>query len=108
MDVSPFCRRALESLLVKIAICLGAIFAGKLDERRLKVIVKDLPDPQAKELRVKLEPHIGMPENNELPENSRAITGAYTEEEAEQWIAEYEEGMLEVLDEAGDSELADM
>jgi len=55
-----------------------------------------LPDPQAKELRVKLEPHIGMPENNELPEDSGALTGAYTEKEAEQWIAEYEEAMSEV------------
>ena len=105
--LAPFAESIRESI-GKNSDLFGAIFAGKLDERRLKVIVKDLPDPQAKELRVKLEPHIGMPENNELPENSRAITGAYTEEEAEQWIAEYEEGMLEVLDEAGDSELADM
>ena len=74
----------------------GVIFAGKLDERRLKVIVKDLPDPQARELRVKLEPHIGKPGSNELPENSGAITGAYTEKEAEQWIAEYEKAMSEI------------
>ena len=32
----------------------------------------------------------------ELPENSGAITGAYTAEEAEQWIAEYNEAMSEV------------
>ena len=32
-------------------------------------------------------------------ENSGAITGAYTEEEAEQWIAEYKEAMSEVPEE---------
>ena len=46
-----------------------------------------------RKLRAELEPHIGKPESNELPEDSGAITEAYTEEEAEQWIAEYEEAM---------------
>ena len=48
------------------------------------------------ELREILEPHIGKPPSNQLPKNSGAITGAYTEEEAEKWIAEYEEAMSEI------------
>ena len=93
--LAPFAESIRESIGKKSDL-FGAIFAGKLDERQLKVIVKNLPDPQARELRVKLEPHIGMPESNELPQDSGAIIGAYTEEEAEQWIVEYEEAMSEV------------
>ena len=93
--LAPFVEGIRESI-GKNGDLLGAIFAGKLDERRLKVIVKDLPDAQARELRAKLEPHIDKPASHELPENSGAITGAYTKEEAEQWIAEYEEAMSEV------------
>ena len=44
--------------------------------------------------REKLKPHIGKPESHQPPEG--AITGAYTEEEAEQWIAEFNEAMSEV------------
>ncbi len=43
-----------------------------------------------------LEPHIDQPVSHELPEDSGAITGAYTEEEAEKWIAEYEAAMSEI------------
>ena len=71
-------------------------FTGGLSRDDLDYIVKDLSDEKAGLLRAKLERHIGMPESNELPENFDAITNAYTEEEAEQWIAEYEEAMSEV------------
>ncbi len=94
-SLAPFAERIRESA-GKESDLFGAIFAGKLNEKHLDLIVKDLPDPQARELRVKLEPHIGKPESNELPENSNAITGTYTEEEAEQWIVEYNEAMPEV------------
>ena len=43
-----------------------------------------------------MQSHIGRPRSNELPEDSGAIIGTYTKEEAEQWIAEYEEAMSEV------------
>ena len=55
-----------------------------------------MSDEAANKLREKLVAHIGEPESNELPENSRAITGAYTAEEAERWIAEYNAAMSEV------------
>ena len=47
-------------------------------------------------LRANLTTHVDKPLSFELPENSGAITGAYTKEEAEQWIAEYEKAMSEV------------
>ena len=74
----------------------GAIFAGGLSTRDIYSIIEDLSDEKANELREKLEPHIDQPISNELPEDSGAITGAYTKEEAEEWIAEYEKVMSEV------------
>ena len=72
------------------------IFAGGLSQESVESLVKDLPDEAANKLREKLTPHIDQLASNQLPENSYAITGSYTEEEAEQWIAEYEQAMSEV------------
>ena len=75
----------------------AAIFEGGLSREDVDSLVEGLLNENAKkDLREKLEPHIGMTESNELPENSGASTGAYTKEEAEQWIAEYEKAMSEV------------
>ena len=74
----------------------GAIFAGGLSHEDVDSIVKDLSDEKARQLRAKLEPHIGKPASNQLPEDSGAIIGAYTKKEAEQWIAEYEKAVLKV------------
>ena len=82
-------------------------FAGGLSQEDVDSLVKDLSDEEANQLRKKLTPHIGMPESNELPEDSGAITEAYTEEEAEEWIAEYEKGILEGR-EVSDPELDDI
>ena len=71
----------------------GVKFAGGLIQDGVDSIVEGLSDERATELREKLEFHVGKPESNELPENSYATTGAYTEEEAEMWIAEYEEAV---------------
>ena len=84
----------------------GAIFAGGLSHRDVDSFVEGVPDEVANKLRRRLEPHIdkraihGLPESSSaivygLPENSGAITGTYTKEEAERWIAEYEEAMGE-------------
>ena len=74
----------------------GVIFTGGLNREIVDSVVENFSDEQARELRKILEPHIDKPESNELPDDSYAITGAYTEEEAERWIAEYEEAMSEV------------
>ena len=72
------------------------IFAGGLSQEAVESLVKDLPDEAANKLRDKLTPHIDQPASNQLPENSHPITGSYTAEEAEQWIAEYRKAMSEV------------
>ncbi len=75
----------------------GVVFAEGLSQEDVDSFVKDLPDEKAKGLREKLESHIGAPESKELPpRHNGPITGSYTKEEAEQWIAEYEQAMSEV------------
>lgn len=74
----------------------GVTFTGGLNQEYIDAITKGLSDSQARELRVDLQLHMNRIPDNQLPENSGAITGAYTEEEAERWIAEYDEAMAEV------------
>ena len=88
--------RLMERSIGKESNLSGVIFAGGLSQKDVDSFVEDLPDVQAKKSRERLTPHIGQPESNQLPENSGAITGSYTAEEAEKWIAEYEQAMSEV------------
>ena len=74
----------------------GVIFAGGLRQEDVDSGVEGLSDSGARELRARLEPHIGQPISHSLPKDSGAITGSYTEEDAKKWIAEYEEAMSEV------------
>ncbi len=75
----------------------GATFAGGLSEDDIDSIVSGLSDDAAYWLREKLVSHIGKPVSNKLPDDSGAIIGTYTEEDAEKWIAEYEEAVSEYL-----------
>ena len=72
----------------------GVTFAGGLSQEDIDSRVKGLPDEQAQQLREILKPHLGKPSSNEPP--AEAITGAYTAEEDERWIAEYKQAMSEV------------
>ena len=72
------------------------LFEGGLRWEDVYSLIEDLSDEKANELREKLEPHIDKPMSYGLPEDSGAIIGTYTEEEAEEWIAEYEKAMSEV------------
>ena len=80
-----------------------AIFEGGLMQEDVDSLAEGMPNENAKmSLRKKLEPHIGKREKKQLPEDSSAVTGAYTKEEAEQWIAEYKQAMSKAPG-AGDS-----
>ena len=72
------------------------IFAGGLTPEDIASIGTGLFDEDAKSLREKLKAHIKEAESHELPDNSGPFgpmsdpsIGAYTKEEADQWIAEY-------------------
>ena len=92
---SPFERRVRDHIGKESDLRM-VDFQGGLNREDVDSLVEGLSDEKEKELRGRLEPHIGQPVSHELPENSGAITGAYTAEEAEQWIAEYEKAMSEV------------
>ncbi len=88
----------IRSLSDKQSDLSGAIFAGGLTQDELDFLVADLSDNLARSLLEKLRPHVGKPVSHELPKDSGAIIGSYTEEEAKQWIAEYEQAMSEVTE----------
>ena len=73
------------------------VFGGMLVREGIEKHVEGVWSEEKKHyLRANLTTHVGKPLSFELPQNSGAITGAYTEKEAEQWIAEYEGAMSEV------------
>lgn len=74
----------------------GVVFAGGLTREDVDDLVVGLSGKRAKDLRIKLEFHIDQPASHGLPPDSGAITGAYSKEQAEEWIAEYEAAMAEV------------
>ena len=71
------------------------IFAGGLSREDVESLVEGLSKEQANELREKLESHIGKPRSNGRL-HCDGITGSYSKEKAEQWIAEYKKAMSEV------------
>ena len=80
-------------------------FQGGFDSEDLDSVLESFPPGIAGRDRLleRLEPHVGSPASHNLPENSGAITGVYTEEEAERWIADYEKAMSENPGEDGGS-----
>lgn len=75
---------------------LSKVWFGGIEQEEVDALIKGLSPGTAKILQIKLTPHIGKPPSNQLPEDSGAITGSYTEREAKQWRAEYDEAMSEV------------
>ena len=74
----------------------GIVFAGGLQQEDLDALCEGLSAEEDQELRKALRPLVRQPVSHELPKNSGAETGAYTQEEAEQWIAEYNKAMEKV------------
>ena len=94
ITVSPKFSQRMRELIGQESDLSGAIFEGGLSRKDLDSFVEGFPEKKAKELREKLESHIDKPTSHQPPKN--AILGAYTEEDAEKWIAEYEGAMPEV------------
>ena len=69
------------------------IFEGGLTKKDVESIVEGFSDKRATALRKRLEPHINKPISSQSPANSKADTGDYTAEEAEEWIAEYKKAV---------------
>ena len=76
---------------------MSRLVSGGIGQGGVDLLCEGLSDDNKKMvIRESLRQHIGKPMSRGLPEDSGAITGAYTEEEAEEWIAEYEKAMSEV------------
>ena len=85
-DFDTFAQR-MRSLIGQESDLSDVTFEGGIRQEDLDSIVKGLSDEKANDLRNKLESHIDKPKSNQ-PKYKRAETGAYTEEEADKWIAE--------------------
>ncbi len=70
------------------------VFKGGLSRQDVYSVAGSLSNEKARLFIQKLGPHIDEPSSSQLPENCDAISGSYTKEEAEQWIAEYEESHI--------------
>ena len=64
------------------------IFSGGLRPENMDLILEGFSEENAQRIRERLQSHIGGTVSHELPGRSGAVTGAYTEEESERWIAE--------------------
>ncbi len=96
-DLFSFAKRVRQSN-GKDSDLSKVIFSGGLTEEDIASFVRDLSGPKKARWRKKLASHIGKSKSNELPKNSWAITGTYTKEDAELWIAEYEKEMAGVFE----------
>ena len=96
---TPFACRIRESINKKSDV--SRLVFLDIEPAGVDLVFEGVSDKKKALIREGLRPHIGKPMSYGLPENSGAIIGAYTAEEAEQWIAEYEEAMSELPE--GDS-----
>ena len=83
-------RIGIESDLTKV------IFAGGLSQEDLDSFVASFSDEEAREFRERLTLH--MDKRASHKPLTDAITRVYTAEEAEQWIAEYNEATKDIED----------
>ena len=76
---------------------LGVVFQGGINEKDVGSLVEGLSEDDATHLRAKLsrQGHVNNNASHELPTSRGAKTGVYDEEEAEQWIAEFQEAVSE-------------
>lgn len=79
---------------------VGAVFQGGLSEQDMDSILENVSHEEQSVSRASLKLHIGKPESHQPPEGGNVYIEAYTAEEAEQWIAEYNEAMSEVPEES--------
>ncbi len=67
----------------------AVIFQGGFTKDELEALVAGLSEKDAAQIRTRLVPHINKAKSHKLPEDSGAVTGSYSKEEAEEWIAVY-------------------
>lgn len=91
-----FVQRMKRSIGRENDFSLATFEGGLKSEQDVESRLGGLSDETASTLREELKQHIGKPRSRQLPDDSGAITRAYTKEEADKWIAEYEDAMSEI------------
>ena len=91
-SVPTFAERIRESIdqETDTKLFFEVKFEGGLSDKDMDSLAEGFCDEDVELLRKDLAPHIDQPVKPLVPETSGVITGAYTKEEAETWIAEYE------------------
>ena len=91
VSVPTFEERIRKSIGQESNLHCEVRFEGGLSQKDVDSLVEGLCDEDAERLRMGLTVHIDQPAVPLLPGSiSGALFGAYTEEDAETWIAEYE------------------
>ena len=65
-------------------------FSGGLKRKDVDSFVDGLTGDKKRQLRAELAPHVDKPESRDLPHDCDAVTGSYSEKEANAWIEKYE------------------
>ena len=91
---TPFACRIRKSINKESDV--SRLVFGVIEQEGVDSVFEGVSDEKKKLIRESQRSHIGKPMSYGLPEDSGAIIGAYTKEEAEEWIAEYEKAMSEV------------
>ena len=91
-DTSSFETRIKDRINEKSEL-FAVVFEGGIKEEDLDSLVEGLSNDDATHLRAKLrrQRHVRDTTSHKPPNNSGAITGSYTKEDAGKWIAEYNE-----------------
>ncbi len=91
---TPFACRIRKSINKESDV--SRLVFGVIEQEGVDSVFEGVSDEKKKLIRESQRSHIGKPMSYGLPEDSGAIIGVYTKEEAEEWIAEYEKAMSEV------------
>ena len=86
-DFDPF-EEQIHSRIGEESALSGAVFSGGLTQEEVDKI------EGTDRLKKQLQLHVGKDASHELPENSGAITGKYTQKDANKWIAEYQKAVV--------------
>ena len=81
-SLTPFADRIRMSIGKETD--LSSVQFGRIEQKAVDDLVEGLSDNKTTLIRESLRPYIGKPRIHQLPEDSGAITGSYTKEEAEQ------------------------
>lgn len=91
---TPFVKRVQMS--TEKETDLSSVWFGGIEWERVDAITEGLSDTKATVIRENLRTCIGKRPSRQMPEDSGAIVGKYTEEDAEHLIVEFEDAMSEV------------